>query len=360
MSHVKYHAYKRCFIQIQYYSYLSEEVVMSQRLIQAKQPYLWLLIIFTASFFTPFSLSAQQDSLTVDFNSIYIQDKSFRELPAGFPNPVLSLITVKDQNNRYVHGLADTSRWLTPTDTTELGVLVDSVWQNILEYHRDDSTLPPNPDVKQTSPEYIVTELFDVEGFGLSLALAMDYSGSLGDDIYISEDAARIFVRQMSQNDRAAIIKFTGKVNVFQEFTGDTTLLMEAIAEPPSSREYTALYDAIYTGITMCLEESGRRAVIAYTDGIDNYSSHSIDDVIAYAKVNNMPVFMIGLGTEIENDELERIATETGGVYLYADSVEELAEIYISIYGLIRGFYVLAHSSPDPFNNGTGEESILQ
>jgi len=234
-----------------------------------------------------------------------------------------------------------------------LGALVDEVWETILEYHEEDNTIPPNPDVKQMTPSYRVTEVYDVEGFGLSVALTMDYSGSLGDDIYVSEDAARVFVRQMSHNDRAAIIKFTGKVHTFQDFTSDTALLIEAISKPTEDREFTALYDAVYTAIHLTLDQSGRRVVVAYTDGKDNYSSHQIDDVITYAKENEIPVYMIGLGEGVEEGDLQRIADETGGVYHYAESTEDLAEIYISIFGLIRGYYVLAHTSTDPFTNGT-------
>ena len=301
-----------------------------------------------------FPLSSAQESLNVTFEFVSIEDTTnFRGMSAGFPNYVLSLITVQDQDNRYVHGLADTSRWLLPTDTTETGALVDSVWRVILEYHEEDTTKPANPDVKEMLPDYQVTELYDVEGFGLSVSLAMDYSGSMGDGIYVSEDAAKVFVRQMTQNDRAAIVKFTGKVQVFQEFTSDTTLLMEAITEPTEDREYTSLFDAIYKAISLTMTQMGRRAVVAYTDGKDNNSSQRIEDVIALAQSNNIPVFTIGLGDEINAVNLRRIADETGGVYLHAETVDDLADIYISIFGLIRGFYVMAHTTTDPYYNGT-------
>jgi VWFA-related protein len=311
-----------------------------------------LLCIFLA--FPCFFSYAQVDSLTIIFNDVSINSSTvYRDLHAGFPNPVLSLITVKDQDGRYVHGLADTTRWIGSTDTTELGLPVDDVWKIILEYHEEDFAKPENPDVKQVTPPFQVTELYDVEGFGLTMSLVMDYSGSMKDDVYIAEDAARVFVRKMTPNDQAAIIKFTGKVQIVQEFTSDTTMLMEAISKPTGDREHTALFNAVYTGVNLCLEQGGRRAVVAYTDGRDNYSSHSIHDLIQFAKQNSIPIFMIGLGDGVRHDELEHIAEETGGVYLYAPTVEDLASVYISIYGLIRGYYVMAHTSPDPFMNDT-------
>jgi VWFA-related protein len=296
----------------------------------------------------------ENDSLQVIFDQITIDTSQvFRGLNARFPHPVISIITVKDTNQRYVHGLADTTRWVGPGDLTESGLPVDSVWKTILEYHEEDPAIPADPDVKKMTPDYQVTELFDVEGFGLSLALVMDYSGSMGDDIYISEDAARVLVRRMTSNDRAAIIKFAGKVQTFQDFTSDTTLLMEAISKPTTSREYTSLFDALYTGVDLCTQEESRRVVVAYTDGMDNYSSHGVDDVVTFARANEIPIFMIGLGGGVDESNLRRVAEETGGVYMYADSVEELASIYLAIYGLISGYYIMAHSSTDPFHNNT-------
>jgi hypothetical protein len=51
-------------------------------------------------------------------------------------------------------------------------------------------------------------------------------------------------------------------------------------------------------------------------------------------------------------DKLQYIAENTGGLSYYAPSLDSLASIYKAIYGHISGYYVLAHTSPDPFTNG--------
>ncbi|MCK5149054.1 VWA domain-containing protein [bacterium] len=301
------------------------------------------------------SLRAQIPSLKINIAEVSISDTTVRRgLHGNFPWPVLTLITVQDSAGRYVHGLADTTRWLLPDDTTETGIVVDSVWTRLLEYHKDNNALPANPDIKNSIPEYQVTEVYDVDGLGLSVVLAMDYSGSLGDDIYKSEDAARIFVRQMTVNDQAAIVKFTGKVTVFQGFTADTTKLMDAIGRPTEDREYTAMFDAAYTAVDIQrYQVSPRRPVVIYTDGKDNYSSHGVDDVITLARELETPLFTIGVGSSIDDVELQRMADETGGKYWHATTVDSLAKIYVDIYRLIRGYYVMAHGSTDPYYNGT-------
>ena len=295
-----------------------------------------------------------QDNLQVEFNFTSIEDTTeFRGVKAGFPYPVMSLITVRDQDGRYVHGLADTTKWLYPQDQTESGHLVDSVWSVILEYHEEDPAIPADRNAKNMRPDYMVTEVLDVAGYGLSVPLVMDYSGSMGDDIYVAENASRTFIRAMSTNDRVEIIKFTGKVRLIQEFTSDTTKLMEAISKQPDDREFTAVYDALYAAMVDVLKEAGRRAVVAYTDGKDNFSSQDVQDVIDFAKANDIPIYMIGLGDAVDADILKQIGEESGGQYWAAPTADELASIYLEILKLIRGFYVMAHTSTDPWENGT-------
>jgi len=48
---------------------------------------------------------------------------------------------------------------------------------------------------------------------------------------------------------------------------------MDAISKPPYSNEYTALYDALSEAVYLIQNESGRTAVVAYTDGVDNRSN---------------------------------------------------------------------------------------
>ena len=315
-----------------------------------------LTVLFRSAVLFP-----QTKSLQVTIDKISITDSTrYRNVPASFPYPVHSLVTVKDQNNHYVHGLADTTRWLSAQDLNQNGNRVDDVWNTLLERHQEDSTKPADPDIKHAQPGYLVTEISDVEGFGLSTALVMDYSGSMIPYFKDAEAASHVFIDQMRTSDRAAVIKFSGDVYVMQDFTSDTTLLRKAIDYDSTSYSGTSIYDAIYTGITLALNQPGRKAVIAYTDGRDHLVGHTIDEVIAYANQQQVAVFTIGLfGTGPRYDTLERIANETGGTYAFAPTVEHLKEIYRSIYGIIRGYYVLAYRSPDPFFNGTWRQLSL-
>jgi VWFA-related protein len=88
----------------------------------------------------------------------------------------------------------------------------------------------------------------------------------------------------------------------------------------------SALYDAIYLACTSRKLISGepiepRRVIVIIGDGHDNASKHSLDQVIELAQRNLVTVYCIStqaFGFTNENDDnLVRLATETGGRVVY-------------------------------------------
>ena len=172
-------------------------------------------------------------NINVVFNFTTIDnDTIFRDVSANFPDPVLSFVTIIDYDGRYVHGLANRDKWLGPTDTTETGEIVDDVWRILTEYHQENHAIPADHNIKHASPPYMVTEIANFEGFGSSVILAMDYSGSMDNDILKAEDGARVFVREMNTYDRAAILKFTGQAFSFNILILSLTIFTQRASRP--------------------------------------------------------------------------------------------------------------------------------
>lgn len=85
----------------------------------------------------------------------------------------------------------------------------------------------------------------------------------------------------------------------------------------------TALYDAIGESIAI-LDNRGseRPIVIAMTDGSNNSSARSEEEVIQEAIASNVPVFTIGFGGSTRTDSLTRIAEQTGGTFFNVESID--------------------------------------
>jgi len=186
----------------------------------------------------------------------------------------------------------------------------------------------------------------------ISVALALDYSGSIQQFIADVEAAAKSFIDQLDLNnntDEAAVIKFAANIELKQAFTDDKNSLQLAIGDTfTGGTGQTLLYDAIWQAVDITADpaRNDRRAVVVLTDGIDEGSvAHNLTEVIDSAHQKGVPVFTIGLGN-VFFPVLQFIADETGGQYFLAPSSSDLQAIYQEIADILTNQYVIEYQSP--------------
>lgn len=187
------------------------------------------------------------------------------------------------------------------------------------------------------------------ENAGLNISLAADKSSSISyDDLEAIQSVMSSFVRQLNftVGDRAEILAFDDIVQQMCFYTGDLSLLLGGI-ENMSPGGLTAFYDAVYDGITNSALQGGARCVIAFTDGMDNASLHSAREVITYANDKQVPVYIIGVGSEVETDTLRTMAGQTGGQYWHIDTLYDLEAIFQAVYTEQMQLYVVEYESDE-------------
>jgi len=105
-----------------------------------------------------------------------------------------------------------------------------------------------------------------------SVVLMIDTSGSTRFRIQEIQDAAITFVNQLRPDDQVMVVSFDDDVKILTEFTGDRGRLRDAIRRTRTG-DGTKLYDAVDLVINQRLNrESGRKAVVLFTDGVDTTS----------------------------------------------------------------------------------------
>jgi VWFA-related protein len=213
----------------------------------------------------------------------------------------------------------------------------------------------------------------DSRGGSLDVCLALDCSISmLADHSFgFAQGAAHEFVTHLGPDDRAALILFAGESTLAQPLTKDRAALRAAIDGARAVGDSTAFLDAVYWSITQVAlrpEQSGsvlssgpgrpdaRRVVLALTDGIDNASRVSTQQVIDYARANGVSVCTVALGSEAATGALELIARETGGAYLRAPAARDLQRLYAALADELRREYRITFRSPEPRADGTRRE----
>ncbi len=140
---------------------------------------------------------------------------------------------------------------------------------------------------------------------------------------------------------------------------------------PKEDREAgTAFYDSIFYSVTEKLAgESGRRALLVFSDGEDNSSSHDMMTAIETAQASNVVVYTIRY-TEKEHGHLtarnqygirvmDRIARETGGEAIDAQATDPKT-YFQQIAEELRTSYELAYYPTNPLPDDTFRKIVIR
>lgn len=190
----------------------------------------------------------------------------------------------------------------------------------------------------------------------VSVILVLDVSSSMvGEPLEDAKNAAARFLDKLGKQDQAALLAFSDKVDpdptkldpqLEIDFTGNLTLLYDAI-EGLNARYGTHLYNALTKAVRMAGEvPAGHRAVLLLSDGKNDPAEvGDPDEAIQLAKENNLPVFVIGLGNQVDETYLRRLAAETGGLYRGAPRSSELASMFADMATLLKTQYTITYPS---------------
>ena len=143
----------------------------------------------------------------------------------------------------------------------------------------------------------------------LKLGLIADMSGSQEPFVKSHEHDLKTFLKEvLTPRDRAFLICFGNHLRVASDFSASANELVDGLKRFDKKaqdmpeigpREHrvlgTAFYDALYYSITEKISnlESGRRALIVFSDGEDNSSAHHMLDAIESAQAENVVIFGI-------------------------------------------------------------------
>lgn len=260
------------------------------------------------------SLRAYDETLLVKARNGYFAPK---------PPPVRPVLefTAMDPGNRYL----DITR-------EDLAVFEDGVEQTIETFQ------------EATSP--------------VSMVLVLDSSGSMRRAAEQVMAAAAAFVGTLRPEDSMGMLIFADKVDVVHAITTNRANSYEALAGYRAEGG-TALYDALCDSMLMLKGLKGRRAVVVLTDGRDEDnpgtgpgSIRSWDSVLRLLQDQDVTVFPVGLGTKIDPDRLNLLATFSGGEAYFPQEVSELAAQFDRVIENLRHRYIVGYTSTNPARDG--------
>lgn len=194
------------------------------------------------------------------------------------------------------------------------------------------STNVPAVPEKTFVTQVVVTQEQSV--LSAAVVLAIDTSDSMyGKPLQSVKDAARDFILSMDDNTPLAIVTFSSRAEVLQDYTTDKSYLLAAV-DSLQTNGVTALYDGALTAVNLAASSRANdRIVVLLSDGGEytGLSAATREDALALAREQNVTIHTIGLGSSADRAYLDGLALATSGSTLLANSFDDLALVYASL-----------------------------
>lgn len=191
---------------------------------------------------------------------------------------------------------------------------------------------------------------FGSENIPLELVAALDVSSSMRDSIATVKQAAKRFLAELSPSDQVTVLAFNENIFTPARRATDPATRVRAV-DRLGAWGGTALYDAVIRAIEILGRQSGRRAVVLFSDGDDQSSHAALDAAIRTTEGSDATIYAIGLGRAVKAPTLqkllEQIASVSGGRAFFTDDASRLDGVFGEVLEDLRHQYLLSYPAPD-------------
>jgi len=178
---------------------------------------------------------------------------------------------------------------------------------------------------------------FDASGEGVAYIFLVDVSKSIGSPQFVEmRQAIDEWIDGLKSVDRMAIFTFGSQYKQLAGFTADKARLKVALQSLRPTDSQTKLYLALNNAINLSRQTTeglpNRRVIVILSDGKDEGSGITVEDVRDLIPQGHTPIYAIGYSRLPVRDRehylqvLNRLATLSGGLYSTAATVKAAYE----------------------------------
>ncbi len=270
---------------------------------------------------------------------------------------VMLNIAVTDQRGRYI-------RDLKPDD---FRITEDGIEQAIASFGEGNAAPrrvvrtglrpvagSPERDAQLTLPEAVAGQLV-----GTNVFVLFDTSNFMYRSLVYAEDAIADFIRGLDGADSVAVYSFSRNLTRHASLSPEQDDALRGLRRSVAGDE-TALYNCLLLTLRDAAKVSGRKVIIVFSNGPDNASAVSPDDVGAIAEDEGVPIYVISTRElnrdPISSNAFRRITERTGGKAYFAKTWQRQSEAFVEIREELASSYTVTYY-PQP-NPNRGWRSI--
>jgi Ca-activated chloride channel family protein len=202
---------------------------------------------------------------------------------------------------------------------------------------------------------------FSAEDAPISVGLVLDLSESMSNKFVTLREAVQQFFRNANAQDDYYVVTFADKPRVLATATQSMEEIERKLAATtPQGR--TALLDAIYLAVSrMHSARYQRKAILIISDGADNHSRYSVEEVKSLLQESGIEAYAIGIFDTFLFKAFEELMGKrwlsaltdaTGGRTVTATSLDKVPDIAASISREMRTQYLLGYRPSNRARDG--------
>jgi Ca-activated chloride channel homolog len=187
----------------------------------------------------------------------------------------------------------------------------------------------------------------------LTMALAIDSSASMFIKLPdVRKAVASLLGDGLGNRDRAMLIDFDTEPRLVRPVTRDLEAVSSSLRALTADGG-TALWDAVSFSLAQLRGISGRKALVIYSDGIDEGERFSFSSCLGAARESGIPIYLIvanpraargedgGFLSEPSSAKFQRLAAAGGGQVYFIEPNQDLSDVYRQILSELRSQYTL-------------------
>ena len=196
----------------------------------------------------------------------------------------------------------------------------------------------------------------------VSVGVIFDVSGSMsGDKIKRARDALAKFIQTSHNADEYFLIAFNSRAQLLLDKTRNGDAVLDKLTFVQTKNQ-TALYDACYLGVERVQRGAHpKRALLLISDGQDNNSRYTFNEVRRLLKESDVVLYSIGIlsGSDSTNalgmegqGILDELSGVSGGKAFFPRSAAEMDDIFEQIALELRHQYSIGYKPSNFTNDG--------
>ncbi len=192
------------------------------------------------------------------------------------------------------------------------------------------------------------------KGSAPSIYILFDTSNYMyrGRGFVFAQDAIEEFVRSIEGPDRIAFYSYSRDLSRETLLTADREQVLHGVRATVNGDD-SALYNALLLTLKDAGQQTGRKAVVVFSNGPDNSSMVPPEDVGELAQSEGVPIYMVSTHDAkldaVTAAVFARISADTGGEAYFAKNWKEQEQAFTSIRDDLAHLYLISYyPQPNP------------